>query len=166
MLKKWIVFIICLLLPNVTLAQVAPLDETDLTFTYKDTIYHLGENAAPLIDAIGEMDVFEMESCLFDGMDKEFSNDSLVVGTYPCGVNGQDVVETIMVLTADIPTPRGAKIGMRKEDIIALYGQDFTLDYDQMSYAMDHSSTCPMLVFAFDISTDIIVSYYMIRNSM
>lgn len=149
-------------------AEIAPLSESDFAFTFSGTSYALGSELAPLVAAIeqasGEqMAVTEAESCMFSGKDREFELDGLILGAYPIGRVGADALETVIALTDAYETARGARVGMTKEEIIALYGSSFTLDYDQMIYQQAENG--PMLLFGIDLDTGLINAWTLIRNT-
>lgn len=151
------------------LAAPSPLTEADFVLTLDGTQYRLGEAAAPLLAqaeaAFGPFQEQSADSCMFTGKDKEFENDALLIATYPIGPKGADVVETIFVLDEGIVTPRGIGVGSPKAEVLAAYGDGFTLDYDQMIYGMGDAWAEPILVFVLDLTTDCVSSFYLMRNT-
>lgn len=178
MLKKMLCLLAALcLLPVFALADptaepesegIAPLIEADFLFTFEDAEYALGGEVAPLIAAVEQkygaaMELVEAESCMFTGKDREYSNADLVIGTYPAGKDGADVIETIMALSETFMTARGACVGMTLDEVAELYGDNFTLDYDQMIYQMGENG--PMLVFNIDLESDEVVCWSLLKNT-
>lgn len=169
-MKKLLCLLICLLLPFAALAEeIAPLSTEDFTLTLEETAFVLGGDAAALVEALealtgAPLAVTETVSCMFSGMDREFANDAALVGTYPIGPDGSDVVESVMVFTDALATTRGAAVGMTKEEIEALYGTDYFLDWDTMIYSL--GDLAPQLMFTFDLETGVVVSWMLLRNTV
>ena len=168
MMKKLICWLVCLMLPLSALAEAAPLSAEDFVLTIGETVYLLGEEAAPMVAALealtAPMDKTETVSCMFDGMDREFANDAVLVGTYPIGVGGGDVVESVMAFTDALTTARGAAVGMTQAEIEALYGTDYVLDWDTMIYALGELE--PQLMFTLDLDTGVVVAWMLLRNTV
>lgn len=147
----------------------APLSSDDFLFAFGGEAYALGIPAAPLIKAVeavyGPFHVFEVDSCLYEGMDRELENVDLLLGTYPIGPDGADVLETIMVVGGDYRTPRGIGIGDSSDAVVSAYGENFVFDYDLMIYSLGDYLTQPVLVFVLDLGTDTVSSYYMMQNT-
>ena len=158
-MKKLLCLLLCLALPLAALAETAPLTEDDFVLTVDGTAYALGENPEALLAALealtgAPLAMTESVSCMFDGMDREYENEAVLVGTYPIG---GEVSESIIVSTDALTTARGAMVGMTTADIEALYGEPDLLDWDTMLYyllgAPDHE---PYLIFGFDLDTGVI----------
>lgn len=168
-MKKLLCLLLCLALPLAAMAEVAPLTAEDFIITVGDGSYLPGEEAAPLVDALealtgAPLNMTVTASCMFDGMDCEYFNDAVLVGTYPIGENGSDVIESIMVFTDTLRTERGAAVGMTRAEIEALYGEDYFLDWDTMIYAMGELQ--PQIMFTLDLDTDVVVSWMLLRNTV
>lgn len=172
-MKKLLALFICLMLPLAALAEeIAPLSGEDLTLTVGEAVYTLGGDAAALVEALealtGEPLVMtESVSCMFEGMDREFENEAVLVGAYPIGPGGSDVLESVMVFADTLVTARGAAVGMTKAEIEALYGMAYELDWNEMVYSLpgepDHE---PVLIFVLDLETDEVVSWMLLRGTM
>jgi hypothetical protein len=146
-----------------------PLTEADFVFVYAGQAYHLGEPALPLLQAVqaaeGAMRVAEAESCMFTGVDREFESDTLLIATYPIGRGGADVLETILVVGGEHQTARGISIGDAMDDVAAAYGASYTLDYNQVVYALGDPLTEPVLIFILDLDTGRVASFFVMRNT-
>ena len=167
-MKKLFYLMICLMLPLAALAEAAPLSEEDLRLTVGETTFALGEEAAPLVAALEELTgaplaMTETVSCMFDGMDREFANDAVLVGTYPIGVNGGDVIESVWVGTDALKTERGAMVGMTREEIEALYGADYFLDWTTMVYSLGVLE--PQIMFILDEDLQAVESWMLFRGT-
>jgi hypothetical protein len=155
------------------LEGLEPLGDADFAFALGGMVFHLGEPAAPLLalaqEITGPLEVLEAESCLFpERMDREYSNETLLVATFPTGLNGADTIETIMALAGDWTTARGIGIGTARADILAAYGTPWMIDSNLLIYALGDPLTEPLLVFELDSGgeTGIVVSFYFFKNTV
>jgi len=144
------------------------LIEEDFIFLFNEAEYALGCEAAELIAAIEAhyempMDVLEAPSCLFDGMDREYSNEDLVFATYPIGEDGADMLETVMVFSPEYPSARGICVGMTRAEVEAAYGDNYYFDYNQMFYFLNVEENSPMIVFT--LEEDVVLEYYLFLNT-
>ena len=155
--------------PNETTAFVpGEIIQADFVFTFSGTDYGLGTEAAPLIASIesaynAQMDVIEANSCMFAGMDREYSNDDLVLATYPYGTDGADMLETVMVFSSEYPSARGICVGAERSLVEEAYGTNYTYDYNQMFYSMNSAENSPMIVFT--LENDVVTDYYIFLNT-
>ena len=168
-MKKLFCLLMCLMLPLAALAEAAPLTAEDFIITVGDGSYLPGDEAAPLVAALealtGEpLNMTVTMSCMFSGMDCEYFNDAVLVGTYPIGVDGSDVIESVMVFTDALATERGAMVGMTRAEIEALYGTDYFLDWDTMIYSLGELE--PQIMFTLDLDTDVVISWMLLRNTV
>lgn len=168
-MKKLLCLLICLALPLAALAEAASLSSEDFILAVGDADYTLGEDAAALVAALetltgAPLGMVETVSCMFSGMDREFANDAVLVGTYPIGADGGDVTESVMVFTDALTTVRGAAVGMTRAQIEELYGADYFLDWDTMIYSLGELE--PQLMFTLDLETGVVVSWMLLRNTV
>ena len=167
-MKKLLCLLLCLTLPLAALAEAAPLTGEDFLLSVGEESYSLGEEAAPLVEALAALtgaplDMTETVSCMFDGMDREFANDAVLVGAYPIGAGGSDVTESVMVFTDALTTARGAAVGMTRAEIESLYGTDYFLDWDTMIYSLGELE--PQIMFTLDLDTGVVVSWMLFRST-
>jgi len=156
--------VMALLLP-VCLAQGAA---DDLTLRYGDRTFSPGEAAGPLVDAVREAtgespQISQADSCMFAGKDREYAFDGLILGCYPRGRDGGDVLETILVTDPALCTARGARVGMKREEITALYGAEGLRDYDQLIYTVTDGGA--QVIFTFDLEDDSVISFMLYLNT-
>lgn len=142
-------------------SEIPPIGDGDMVFIFEDESYGLGMPSLPLIDAVegkygSPMEMLETESCMFEGMDKEFSNDDIVLGTYPIN---HDQLETVMVFSPEYTTIRGAAVGMSEKEVAALYGNDYMKDYDQMIYSVPTGGS---IIFTLDMETNLVICWALI----
>ena len=172
-MKKLLCLFLCLLLPLGALAEeIAPLSMEDATLVIGDTVYTLDDDPAALIAALealtgGPLAMTESVSCMFSGMDREYENEAVLVGTYPIGKNGGDMIESVIIYTDALATARGATVGMTTDDIRALYGEPYFIDWNELLYYLTEDANSPDefgpgIYFGFDLDTGEII-YLMLR---
>jgi len=107
------------------------MDMSDVLDMFKDIEYEYSESI----------------SCAYNGLDKiyDFSDSGFVVYTYPDG--NKDYVLEVSVSSEDIKQQDGKVfVGMSKEELIALYGEDYTEDGDVLTYNVKDEQTMYFLV--------------------
>ena len=62
----------------------------------------------------------------------------------------------------EVTTFRGAKVGMTLEEITAIYGENYALDYDTAFYA--NGDLEPQIMFFFDMETWECIGWMLFRN--
>ncbi|MDR1570631.1 MAG: hypothetical protein LBS72_09115 [Oscillospiraceae bacterium] len=131
-----------------------PLTAEDFLFRLGETVFALNTPASLFVEAVeattGELAMIECEACLFNGLDREYSNEELVFATYPSGPDGIDMLESILVIGGIWTTERGVGIGDSMAEVELAYGTNYILDYNQMLYALGDPDTSPILVFQLD----------------
>jgi len=161
--------IMCLMLPAAAAPAPLPMTEMDLVFVFEGQAYALASPAKELLAALKKAGVglteSRADSCLFEGEDKEFLGEELLIGTLPKGTRGEDMLETVMVLAGDHLTSRGLGIGSSGEELLAAYGEPSLTDYDLMIYALGDAEDSPQLVFVLDLDTGLVNSYYYFYNT-
>lgn len=161
---------LALMLGLAALAETTlPLSETDFEFFFEGETYALDTPAADLLKRLKQagvkLAVTEADSCLFEGKDKEYLSEELLVGTLPKGEKGEDIIETIMVLMGNHLTSRGIGIGSTREDILKAYGEPTLLDYNLLIYSLFDHQDSAQLVFELDLAQDLVQSYYYFLNT-
>ncbi len=121
--------------------------ENDVGVTINGTWYPVLTDAAPMVESMGEHELFESPSCVYDsGDDKEFSCNDYSIFTNP--VEGKDIWYDFMVKGGSIQTARGIKIGDSVDDVIAAYGDNYywegenVLTYSVSGIEGDYESPC------------------------
>ena len=93
------------------------------TFLYKGTEIAMKEDAAPILEALGEAKSYtEAASCAFEGLDKTYYYGSFYLYTYPDGET--DRVNMVVLCDDTLSTPEGLTIGDSKENVESIYGPD------------------------------------------
>ncbi len=87
-------------------------------------------------------------SCAYNGLDKiyDYKDAGFCIYTYP--VEDKDFVLEVIVTSENIKQADGKiYIGMTKDDVIALYGNEFTQDGDCITYAVKDEQTMYFMLF-------------------
>ena len=174
-MKKLLLILLALCLVPCALAEDALLTEDDFTFCLSQEedadVFRLGQEADALLAAIEQhtgaamLMTFEDQDCMLPGMTREYMapDESLVLATRPLPGNEKaNTLETIQVLSDEYTTFRGAKVGMTLEEITAIYGENYALDYDTAFYA--NGDLEPQIMFFFDMETWECIGWMLFRN--
>lgn len=99
----------------------------DLVFVYNGIKINLDEDINDVIAALGQpVDMISAPSCYYDGDDKTFVYDGFKINTYPDGNN--DYVVSIELVSDSVSTVKGVSTGMKIDDALAVYGQNYTVN--------------------------------------
>lgn len=173
-MKKLIALLLTLLMTLPALAETLPLTEEDFTLRLSDEAgapaYPIGEDAAALLAALEDCTgapvalTFEDTDCMLPGMTREYltADEMFVVATRPLpGDPDANTVESVMVISPEIATHRGARVGMTLTEIEAFYGVDYALDWDTVVYG---DAFGPQIFFFFDTETWTCIGWMLFRN--
>lgn len=113
--------------------QVANQQETQSSYQFQtqEKTISLGVEFASL-NMPKETSYYEVESCAFEGLDKEYTYDHYVVTTYP--EEGTDKVKSVYFLDSEVQTTEGIKIGDTYEKMVEAYGSDYENSDNQYTY--------------------------------
>ena len=172
-MKRMLVLLLSLLLLTPVLAEEL-LQAEDFTLRLSDEagapVYPIGEDAAEMLAALEACTgapvalTFEDADCMLPGMTREYltADEMFVVATRPLpGDPDANTVESVMVITPEIATYRGARVGMTLGDIEALYGTEYALDWDTAVYG---DAFGPQVFFFFDTETWTCIGWMLFRN--
>lgn len=99
----------------------------DLVFVYNGIKINLDEDINDVIAALGQpVDMISAPSCYYDGDDKTFVYNGFKINTYPDGNN--DYVVSIELVSDSVSTVKGVTTGMKIDDALAVYGQNYTVN--------------------------------------
>ncbi|WP_297378106.1 hypothetical protein [uncultured Helcococcus sp.] len=102
------------------------------TFEANGVKFTTGDKTQIALDALGKYnETLSAPSCAFEGEDTVYKYDGLEIYSYD--KNGEEYISGIFLLE-DTSTPEGLKIGSSKEDMIKLYGEDFTENIGSYTY--------------------------------
>ena len=142
-------------------AEPEPFSEADLVITVQGQDYSLLEDAAGLLQALGDDCQFsEAESCVYDGMDKTFDYGSIFVYTVPSGT--ADLLDGLDVYDDSITTARGIRVGADRNDVLLAYGPQAGQESDLVYNVSGNISRLgdPKLTFIMDGDQIAGISYY------
>ncbi|MBQ0026082.1 MAG: hypothetical protein KBS79_01745 [Lachnospiraceae bacterium] len=107
-------------------------------FEYKGTKIAMNAEAAPIVAALGEpTNYFESASCVFNGLDKEYTYADFVLKTYP--KDDVDYVSAIVIMSDLAETPEKICIGADVEAVKAAYGAPASETDTLLSYTKGDS---------------------------
>ena len=105
----------------------------------------IGDNFATVADSVGEPDDYQAaKSCTGEGDEKIYQYGGICVYTTPSG--GQDNVY-IIELTGQETMPTGIGVGSSKQEVINVYGENYSEEDNYLSYEWNDNIT---LGFEFD----------------
>ena len=94
-----------------------------------------------------EFEYSDSISCAYNGLDKiyDFSDSGFVIYTYPDG--DKDYVLEVTVSSEEIKQQDGKVfVGMSKDELVALYGEEYTEDGDVLTYNVKDEQTMYFLI--------------------
>ena len=105
-------------------------------FISKDVVIEMDEEAAPIIEALGEpLSYFEAASCAFEGLDKIYTYSGFEINTYPG--KDKDYISSVILKDDSVTTVEGVAIGDSKEKLEQVYGTECTVEENLMIYEKD-----------------------------
>lgn len=106
----------------------------------------------------------ETISCVYEGYDKTFTYDGIVVSTVP--VDDADVIEMFSVTGGDYKTTRGVGIGATREEVVKAYGDNFFDDGWYVTYTESGKpENISEMRIQFRFVDDILTEYYVYSPS-
>lgn len=137
----------------------------DMAIEIDGTLYQLLGEAAGLIAVLGEPAAFsEAPSCLYEGTDKTYEFDDLVV--YTITKNGVDLIDGIDLISSRYSTRRGITVGSSRQSIIDAYGEPDDSEYDLIYWADAASGdSSPTLTIMLDQDKVSVISLYSGSNN-
>lgn len=92
-------------------------------FTYNGVSIAMNAPADSIIEALGDnYTYFEAPSCAYEGMDKVYTYNSIVVRSYTR--DGVDYIAAVELKDDTVSTAEGIRIGSTEDDVRAAYGED------------------------------------------
>ncbi len=88
----------------------------------------MGAEAAPILAALGEpTDVFEQDSCAYQGKDRVYTYPGFEISTYPA--DDTECVSSVYVLDDSVATAEGIRIGSTSEEVKKAYEGQYTEEF-------------------------------------
>lgn len=117
--------------PEETTAPEQVVDEDVFSFTYQGVALVPGNafDSAALPEAES---VYQVPSCAIEGTDNVYSYGDIEVTAFNDG-NGE-VIYSVYIVDANTPTAEGLYIGDTLDQVIAVYGEDYTQENGQVTY--------------------------------
>lgn len=96
----------------------------------------MNAKVAPILKRLGEAsDYFEAKSCAFEGLDKIYTYNSFELYTYE--MKEVDYVAAVIFLDDSISTKEGIYLGSTLDDVLAVYGDEYTEELGLYTYELD-----------------------------
>ena len=107
-------------------------------FTYNGVQIRMNAPADDIISALGDdYTYFEAPSCAFEGLDKVYTYNSIVVRSYTR--DGADYIAAVELKDDTVATAEGIRIGSSEDDVRAAYGEDGTPGTAGIEYTLGDS---------------------------
>ena len=99
----------------------------DMAVIINGKTYPVRVDSAEVLAALGDgYEYGETVSCVYDGYDKTFTYDGIVVSTVP--VDGKDVIEMFTITGPAYTTTRNITVGATRDEVIEAYGENYFAD--------------------------------------
>ena len=117
--------------PEETTAPEQVVDEDVFSFTYQGVALVPGNafDSAALPEAES---VYQVPSCAIEGTDNVYSYGDIEVTAFNDGSG--EVIYSVYIVDANTPTAEGLYIGDTLDQVIAVYGEDYTQENGQVTY--------------------------------
>ena len=117
--------------PEETTAPEQVVDEDVFSFTYQGVTLVPGNafDSAALPEAES---VYQVPSCAIEGTDNVYSYGDIEVTAFNDGSG--EVIYSVYIVDANTPTAEGLYIGDTLDQVIAVYGEDYTQENGQVTY--------------------------------
>lgn len=120
-------------------------------FEHKGLEIVIDTEAASVLEALGETkSYFEAASCAIDGMIRTYGYNSFELDTYE--QDGKEYISCIYFKDDTITTKEGAYLFMTKEQLLNIYGEDYTIEAGMFVYSKDE------MKLKFILTDDIVTS--------
>lgn len=99
-------------------------EQKDIEVKVNNETISLNEDIEEIMKKIGEYKEYsESKSCLYEGFDRKYTYDGIVINTYPKG--DKNYVSTIEVLSKDVILSKNVKVGDSANKIVEVFGEDY-----------------------------------------
>ena len=123
-------------------------------FTYNGIAIPMNAPADAVIEQLGDgYTYFEAPSCAYEGMDKVYTYNSIVVRSYT--MDGVDYIAAVELKDDTVQTAEGIRIGATEEEVRAAYGEDGNEGTSGIEYTKGDS----FISFIFEDGRTIAITY-------
>lgn len=99
-------------------------NDLDMSVVIDGVKYPVREDSKKVLGVLGGDYMLEQRiSCVYEGDDKTFTYDGIIVSTVP--INGKDIVEMFTITGGDYTTARGIGVGASMDEVVAAYGENY-----------------------------------------
>ncbi len=149
-----------------TAAEAAPLTEKDLEMVFNGQTFKLKTDAKLLLDVLGkDYEKQESDSCLYEGMDREFDYAKITIITFP--QNKKDIIDEVDIADTGFTTSRGIKVGATLDEVTAAYGKNYKDEGTQIKYILSGNPDdmkSPCIIFELENGKVTSIDYYSASN--
>ncbi len=123
-------------------------------FTYNGVEIAMNAPAPAIIEALGDgYTYFEAPSCAYEGMDKVYTYNSIVVRSYTR--DGEDFIAAVELKDDTVATAEGIRIGSTEDEVRAAYGEDGVAGTSGIEYTLGDS----FISFIFENGKVVAITY-------
>ena len=120
--------------------------EEDLTLTVGGSTYRIQDNIETVLSQLGDgYEYSEGRSCAYDGLDKTYIYPAAEFYTHPLPEG--DLIGEIYSKSGEASTSKGIKVGSKKADVVAAYGEPTGGDEYLLIYQVSQEPGNPALCF-------------------
>ena len=135
-------------------------NDFDMAVMIGGKAYPVRVDSAEVLGVLGtDCEKDETISCVYDGMDKTFTYDGIIVSTVP--VDGKDIIEMFTIKSSEYTTTRNITVGATREEVIAAYGENYWDDgyvtYTESGDENDISEMRIQFLFENDVVSEIYI---------
>lgn len=121
-MRRIVTAILLVMLVSLT-GCIAKEEETVCAFTYNGIRMVPGEEAEPVLTALGEPKSYTEEpSCAFEGLDKTYGYDGFYLATFP--EEKKEYIRSIWFADSTVSTEEGISLGSGEEQVKKAYCRD------------------------------------------
>ena len=119
--------------------MAVPCYASNFSFAWGGTVFSVGEDAGRVLDDLGKANkVYQQNSVVAQGKYTVYSYDEFELSIFPDGI-GNVISDIYIPAGSSASTPEGFKIGSTKEDMVRIYGSDFSKSGDVCQYSRGDS---------------------------
>lgn len=130
-----------------TKTETAQTETVKYEFKSGETVIAMGAEAAPVIKALGKpsKNVFEVDSCAYQGKDKVYTYGGFELSTYPA--DGKECIASVYLTDDSVATPEGIKLGSKAQDVVNAYGKDYNKEEEKLGTYFYSTDTADLRIY-------------------